>query len=251
MKILYALMTLTLISPVALAGSTVDLPTGEEVLAQYVEATGGKAAYEKLTNRVSTGTFELAAANVKGKVIQTQAAPNKMLNVTDMGATGKTSQGTDGTLAWEISTFGGDRVLDGDEKETFLTQATFNSELKRKDLYAKIECVGTEDVEGKPAYKVVLTPKAGKPLVEFYDVKSHLMTKQTATVATPMGELKIDTFPGDYKKVDGVLMPMSARQKILTQEIKITFTDIKHNVTLPKDAFNPPAAIVEMSKTKK
>jgi hypothetical protein len=46
-----------------------DLPTADTVLNQYIEATGGRAAYEKLKNRVSTGTIELPAANIKGTIL--------------------------------------------------------------------------------------------------------------------------------------------------------------------------------------
>lgn len=97
---------------------------------------------------------------------------------------------------------------------------------------------------------MVFTPKSGKPVIEFYDVKTHLMTRQSTTVKSPMGEITVYVYPGDYRKVDGILMPMTARQKVLGQEILLTLTDVKHNVELPKDAFNPPKSILELEKAK-
>ncbi len=236
--------------PAARAQTKPDLPTAETVLNQYVEATGGKAAYEKIKNRVSTWTIEIPAANIKGTLKVTQAPPNKTAVVSVLGEVGEVKRVTDGKNAWEVSSVQGDRELDGEEKESFLRESNFFKELHWKELYAKVECVGIEDVEIKPAYKIVLTPKAGKPSTEYYDKASHLLVKQTSTAATPMGEISVDTYPSNYKAVDGVLISFTATQKILTQEIVMKMTDIKHNVDLPADTFNRPTPADEPAKKK-
>jgi len=233
--------------PIARGQSKPDLPTADTVLNQYVEAIGGKAAYEKLKNRVSTGTVEIAGANLKGTVKVTQALPNKVVVVTELGPAGQTKRVSDGKNAWDVSPLG-ERELDGDEKEQFLRESNFYKELLWKELYAKVECVGIEDVEGKPAYKIVLTPKSGKPGTEYYDKTSHLLVKQTSLTAGPMGEISVDTFPSDYKAVDGILIPFTVTQKVLTQQIVLKLTEIKHNVDLPADAFRRPASPDEPAK---
>ncbi len=132
----FAVLLMSAVSvPGAFGQATASLPKAEDVLDQYVAATGGKAAYLKLTNRVSTGTLEIAGANIKGKVTVTQAAPNKLTTTTDLGPPiGTTRQGTDGQVAWEISTIGGARILEGDEKDLALLQAIFNGEIRSKEL---------------------------------------------------------------------------------------------------------------------
>jgi len=240
----------TLGQPAARGQSKPDLPTADTVLNQYVEATGGKAAYEKVKNRVTTGTIELTGANLKGTIKVTQALPNKLAVVTELGPVGVSKQVTDGKNAWEISPVGGERELDGDEKEKFLREANLYEDLLWKELYAKVECVGIEDVEGKPAYKLVFTPKSGKPTTKYYDKTSHLLVKETSFTAGPMGEVTVDSFPSDYKAVDGVLMPFTATQKVLTQQIVLKITDIKHNVDLPADTFHRPASPDEPAKKK-
>jgi hypothetical protein len=228
----------------ALRARADDLPKGEEVLDQYVEATGGKAAYEKLKNRVSKGTMEITGAGVKGKVVANQAAPNKMATEIEFEALGKVKEGTDGINVWEINPITGDRIVDGEERAEKLRQNTFNPELHYKEMYAKVECTGVEDVNGKPAYKILLTPKPGegKPATEFYDKESHLQVKGVQSAKSPMGEIEVEMFPSDYKKVDGVLMAHKVTQKVLTQEIVIAITEVKHNVDLPPDTFKIPDA---------
>ena len=227
------------------------LPKAETVLDQYVEATGGKAAYEKVKNRVSKGTFEVEGANVKGKVVAYQAPPNKMKTEVDLGGFGKITEGCDGTVAWEVNPITGDRVVEGDEKAEKLLHNTFNGELHWKEMYEKAECTGVEDVAGKPAYKVVLTPKVGKPSTEYYDKASHLQVKAVSTVKSPMGEIQVEMFPADYKKVDGVLIAHKVTQKMLVQTIVITMDEIKQNVDLPPDVFKLPDAIKELVDKKK
>ncbi len=226
------------------------LPKAETVLAQYVEATGGKALYEKFKTRTTTATVEIPAANISGKLQIFQAAPNKISVVTELGPAGKSVQGTDGTSVWEISPLTGDRLLDGAEKEDFLRKATFNEEIYKMELYKKVECVGIEDVEGKPAYKIVLTAKTGKTETEFYDKASHLLVKESTTTKGPMGEFEVESFPTDYKKVDGILFAFKATQKMLGQEIVIKLTEIKHDAEIPPDTFRRPASLDGTEKKK-
>lgn len=237
-------------APAALAQDQAALPKGETVLEQYVEATGGRAAYEKVKNRVSTGTLEVAGAGIKGSITLTQAEPDKQVSTIDLGALGKSSQGSDGKVAWEVSALMGERVLEGDELDDTLLRALFNPEIRWKDRVAKVECTGVEDIDGKPAYKLVLTPKKGKPMTEWYDKVSHLQVKNQTTTKGPMGELTVDNYPSDYKKVDGILIPFVSKQKVFTQEIIFKLDEVKQNVDLPEDTFKLPEPIQAILKKK-
>ncbi len=98
--------------------------------------------------------------------------------------------------------------------------------------------------------RLSLTPKSGKPSTEYYDKTSHLLVKQTSTTTSPMGEVPVEVYPSDYKAVDGVMIPFTVTQKVLTQEIVMKMTEIKHNVDVPADAFKRPAPSDEPAKKK-
>ncbi len=246
-------LSAALTAPALRASADEPLPKAEEVLDKYVEATGGKAAYEKLKNSVAKGTMEVVGAGVKGKVVVYQEPPNKMRTEVELENLGKIIEGTDGKIVWEINPITGDRIVEGDEKAEKLLHSTFNGEIHWKDMYAKAECTGVEDVDGKPAYKIVLTPKegGGKPTTEYYDKASHLQVKSVAMSKTPMGEIEVATYPSDYKKVDGVLISHKATQKLLTQEVTITIGELKHNVDLPADTFKFPESLKVQDEKKK
>jgi zinc protease len=247
---LTAIALLIILNGSVRAQAPADLPKAETILDQYIEATGGKAAYEKIKNRTASGAIELAAAKVNGSVRMTAAEPNRMIAVTEFGPLGKTVQGTDGKSAWILSPVLGDRLLDGAEKDNFLFSALFHKDFHWKDVYQKVECTGVEDVDGKPAYKVVLTPKTARPLTQFFDKASHLQVKETMTQSSPMGDITVDLYPSDYKKVDGILVPFKVTQKLLGQSIEMKMNEIKFNVDLPADTFKRPASLEETEKKK-
>lgn len=239
---------LTLAAPAASRGQ--DLPKADDLLDKYIEVTGGKAAYEKVKNRITKGSLEIAGAGVKGTLTIFQAAPAQMLTRVDFEQLGRTSQGVIDGIAFEQSPITGDRILTGDEKATALRTARFDAEVNWREIYPKVETTGVEEIDGKPAYKVVLTPKEGSPTTNYYDKESGLVVRSDSTIKSPMGEIPIMTYLSDYKKTEGLLMPMKTRQKVLTQEIVITIEDVKQNVEMPKDALTLPEDIKALAAKK-
>ena len=155
---LWALAVVTLVAPHAAAQ---DLPKAEQVLDKYVEVTGGKDAYEKIKNRVTRCTLDTGALGIKGTVTMYQAAPNKSLTETDLAGVGKQSEGTDGTVVWEVSTVNGPRIKEGVERASYLRRHAIDSEVNWRKYYDKVECTGVEKVGDKDCFKLELTPKEG------------------------------------------------------------------------------------------
>jgi predicted transglutaminase-like cysteine proteinase len=114
------------------------LPKAETVLADYIKATGGEEAYKKCKNRSLSGTIEIPAQNVTGKVQILQAAPNLISVTSEVPNVLKQVQATDGKNAWELNNLTGDRLYQGAEKDEFLRRAVFNEELQKKELNDKI-----------------------------------------------------------------------------------------------------------------
>ena len=220
-----------------------DLPKAEEVLAKYIEATGGEAAYKALRTRKITGTIEFVGAGISGDLEIWQQAPDKMKTVLNLENVGTVEQGTDGQTAWERNPITGDRLLDGTEKAAFLRQAAFNADLMTAELFDKVETTAKEDVDGTPCYVVVLTPAEGEPETRYYEVESGLMLKSKQTVETPMGAIPVESLVSDYREVDGIKVPFKSTEKLVGQEIQTTLDKVEHGVEIPEDAFEVPEGI--------
>lgn len=223
--------------------SSPGLPPAEVILDRYLEATGMKAVGAQIHNRVSRGTLELGGLGLKGSITIYAAAPNKTYSVAELGGIGKMEEGTQGQVAWRLSALQGPQLLEGPEKDFTLHAATFNRELRWRECFKKAECVGVETLEGRPCYKLVLTPTEG-PLETWYlDQETALLTKIEVVLPSAMGNLPTSTLFSDYREVDGLRLAFQSRIQVLMQELITKTESIEHNVELPADRFDPPAEI--------
>lgn len=219
------------------------LPKAEEILDKFVEATGGKAAYEKIHNEKATGTFEFLGKGVKGTMVNFRAEPNKMYTRIELENIGAIEDGTDGETAWTLSALQGPHIKEGEERAVALREATIRAPLEWRKLYKSAETSGVQDVNGQACYKLTLTPNEGKPETWYYDKKSNLLVKMSMTVVSQMGEIPTETTVSEYKAQDGLLSPRKSHHSALGQEFEITISQIEYNVDIPKDRFNLPAEI--------
>jgi hypothetical protein len=224
-----------------------ELPKAETILDKSIEATGGKAAFEKMHNTVISGSMELAAMGIKGTMVITEAEPDKSVAQIEIAGVGSIKQGYDGKVAWEVNPMQGARIKDGDERIEAKREAHFHKEVWQDD-YKKVETVGSETVDGKDCYKLVLTPIEGNPVTQYFDKKTGLLVKSSVTVTTAMGEIAAETVVSDYRKEGDVLVPHKIQQNAAGQEISITFDSIKFNTELAKDKFDLPDEIKSLVK---
>lgn len=219
------------------------LPPAEVLLDRYLEATGMKAVGEKIHNRVSRGTLELVGLGLKGSITVYVAPPNETYSVAELAGIGKIEAGTHGQVAWQLSALQGPQLLEGAEKEFTLRSAIFNRELRWRELYPKAECVGVETLEGRPCYKVVLTPPQGPAETWYLDQETGLLAKTEIVLPTPMGNIPTATLLSDYREVDGLRLAFQSRTQLLTQELVTRTESVEHNVEIPPDRFNLPEPI--------
>lgn len=219
------------------------LPRGEQVLDTYVEKAGGKAAFEKLKNRVTKGKIKFESMGVEGPFTIWQAEPNLMVIQVEAEGLGKMQEGFDGQIAWAMDAMQGARVKEGNERAEAMRQAIFNGELHWRKIYKKAETVAIENVNDKPAYKVLLTPAEGNPTTAYYDTETGLLTKLNIIAEAPMGSIPVETFLSDYRPVDGVLVPHKLEQKVMQQNTTFIIESVEHNVEIPKTRFELPIEV--------
>jgi len=221
-----------------------DLPKADTILDRFIQVTGGKANYEKRKSEIETGTLEITAMGIKGTLTRYAQAPNKTYSVIDIEGIGKIEEGSSDGVAWQKSMMTGAHVKTGVEKAQALREATFNQTLHWRDLYTKAETAGLETVNGEECYKVVMTPKDGKPETGYYSKKTGFLVKSVATVESPLGEMEAESTASDYKDFgDGILSPSKMTQKAGPQEITITISSVKINEPIPADKLEVPADI--------
>jgi hypothetical protein len=220
-----------------------ELPSAESVLDRYIQVTGGKAVYDARKTEIATGTLDFAAAGVKGNILQFSAAPDKYYAILDIEGIGKVEMGVLDGVAWEKSALLGPRIKSGEERSQALREARMNAPYHWRELYSKVETAGTDTVNGEECYKILLTPKEGKPETMYFEKNSGLMRKTTLTAASQMGDVSADIIAVEYKNFGGLMIPSKLTQKAAGQEFTTTIDRIRVNEEIPADRFELPAEV--------
>jgi hypothetical protein len=230
-----------------------DLPSADSLLERYVEATGGRKAYDARKSEIMRGTVEYSALGVKGTVVRWEAQGLYRMHMEFPGI-GAMEAGVKGGIAWERSDLLGPRVKEGVERAEALREAEMSAEAKWRDLYRKVETTGEETVDGEECYKVTLTPDEGAPETMFLSKKSGLALKMMGTATTQLGEVTLEVFFKSYKNFGGILEPVQVIEKTAGQQITFTVDQIEANPAIPASQFDLPAevaALVEAAKQAK
>jgi hypothetical protein len=239
---------LTLVS--ALPCVSADLPSGESLMARYIQVTGGEAAYAKIKNVSMAGDIEMAGRNVAGSVSIVEAG-EKAYMALDFAGIGKVEECYDGVNAWESSAISGPRLLEGDEKASIRQASSIAVITGWRDIYKQTRTVGSEEVEGKPAWKVEMTPKEGQPETFYFDQESGLLVRVKSVLSSAMGDINSDLEMSDYRDIDGIRSPLTMTEKVMSQNIVMRFTSVVYNGMIPSGRFDPPAEVAALLARKR
>jgi len=129
-----------------------------------------------------------------------------------------------------MSGMGGNTKLAGAELADLKSRSAPFSEMEYTKPGYAMELKGIEMMEGKKAYKVVVTTPSGKKETNFYDVESSLRIHTVVTEGSGAQLMVTNVAISNYKDVDGILIPytitmtnsaMPAPMKMETKTIKI------------------------------
>jgi hypothetical protein len=233
---------LALLTIAASVSAAADMPTGESLLQRSIDKSGGAAAWEKAKNMTMSGTVEMPAQNITGTIAIFEEG-EKSFTEMDIAGIGKIQGGFDGETAWENSALQGPRILEGEEKVEAKHAARLLSLAAWRSVYKSARTIGSEDVGGKPAWKVEMTPNEGKPETFYFDRDSGLLVKIAAVRSTPLGDVATESTMSDFRSVDGLLTPFAQTETAMNQSIVTHFKSVSYNVPLPKDRFDLPPAV--------
>jgi hypothetical protein len=226
------------------------LPSGESILDRFVEVTGGKEAYAKHTTEIQTGVLEYPALGVKASVVRYSAEPDKYLLTMDMPGVGKVDTGVINGVAWSNSAIAGPRIMSGEERALAVREATFNGTLNWRKNTNKADNTGIESIDGEDCYKVIITPKEGRPETRYFSKKSGLLVKASTVAATQMGDVPVEMRYSGYKDFGGLRYPATVSQKAAGQEFTVTIQSVKLDEAIPAERFALPAEIKALADKK-
>ena len=213
--------------------------TADQIIDKSIQATGGKAAYDRQKTLVMTGTIEVKMQGLKGSIVTYQKDPDKVLVVTTLPGLGDFKQGYDGKTAWAQDRLTGLRKLEGQERAAFIREAN-NSVLKWKTLYTSIKVTGKVKVGDRDTYAVKLVPKEGEPSTQYFDVETFLVLRADVVQKGPQGTMAVQNYLSDYRVVSGVKMPFMTTMKTPVGDMVLQLTSVKANTPIDDAKFAFP-----------
>ena len=239
MKLLIAASALTL-------ASLAPAQTVDEILAKNFEAKGGLARIRAVQSIRVTGKITLGPGMEAPLVIEQKRGDKLRMDITFQGMT-LTPTVLNGTTGWKLMPIQGNpnpEALSPEEMKDALEQADIDGFLV--DYKAKghaIEYLGKEKVEGTEAYKVKVTLKSGDVRTAYIDTDSNLEIKIESKTTRRGAEVEGDTILGDYKEVEGLVIPHSidGGQKGAPGRQVITITKVELNPKIDDARFVMPA----------
>ncbi len=231
----------------AVAGQAVA-ETLDQVLAKNLEVRGGKDAILAVKSSRMTGTMRMggsAAGALEVPITAEFKRPNKVrVEFIMQGMTAV--QAYDGEVGWAIIPFLGKtepEEMAEDQLKDIKEQADFDGVLVNyKEKGHTVELLGTEEVDGTPAYRLKVT-KANGDVVNLYLDQEYFVEFKADTKREVQGnEVEISTVFGDYKEVGGLLFAHSMEMSFAgnPEGQVITIDTIELNVELDDDRFTMP-----------
>jgi outer membrane lipoprotein-sorting protein len=193
-----------------LQGQTLD-----EIMAKNYRAHGGLEKLKAVTAMKISGKMAIPDQGLEMPVVIWQKYPDKM-RVESSFQNKKVVQAYDGKKAWWIMPFQSDepQEMTPEQAAQFAEQADFENPLVvfREKGY-KLELLGEEDLAGTAVYKLKLTKSGGREIFYYLDADSGLEVKSTLTLKTGESETLHEILYGEYKPVDGMVMPFTVENR--------------------------------------
>ena len=218
--------------------------TADELIKKNIDARGGIAKIKAIKSMKATG--KVIQGGLEIPITAQHKRPSSFrVEITFQGKS--QVQAYDGETGWKIDAFQGSsepEKMTADELTLAREQGDIDGALvDYKEKGHTVELQGKEDVEGTPAYKLKLTLKGGDVRYIWLDAGTYLEIKLSAKHKTQVGEMEIDSYPGNYKQVAGTVIAFSVENKTGGQPMySLTLEKVETDVAMDDSLFKMPKA---------
>lgn len=212
-------------------------PEAEKILEKYVAAIGRANALAKIKTieSFSVLTFIETGLVLDRKIVEDHTG-YYFIKVSSP-ETGEIIRGFDGLVCWEKRE-SGNRIIEGEEKNTFLNSASLLRYANWKKLLTTFEYKGLQVFEGEELHKIYIETIYGAKENWYFSKSNNLLVRIEEPVDTSLDEATVVTTFEDYREVNGVKHAFTQYIKISGRTRKVTFSSIVHNHKVDKKMFS-------------
>jgi len=231
-------------APKAAAAKEEALPSADELSEKCAKGSGGKEAWAKLKTMVMSGTVEIPAMNMTGKIDIYAKSPNRILRIITI-ADGQfvQKQAFDGQTGWKSDPQSGLKPLAGTELEETKIEAVFDSDVRLKEVHPDMKVTGRTKVGDRDAYTVLTHQPGGKTVILYLDAQTGLRIAEDSEGPNESGQVeKANVLFEDYRAVDGVQVPYIIRVTAPSISFVLTLKEVRTNEPVDDTMFAMPSA---------
>lgn len=219
----------------------------DDIIKKHLEAAGQEKLSEvksiKVTGKISTQGMELPFTLIRKR-------PGKMrMEASMQGQTMvQAYNGEDGFMIAPWTGSADPQDINDAQKKQFKEMARIDGKLFNYEKEGTLLLIGKEKFEEKEVYKLELTTKPenedeDNDISYYYiDAETFVIFKQTSKVNMNGNEADMETYPGNYKKIDSIYFPHSFEQKVNgVTHSKITMETFAFNEDIADDVFEKPS----------
>lgn len=246
--------TLVLLFTAALFAGSIHAQTVDEILDKNIKAKGGLEKMKAVKTMRITGKMSMGSMEAPFTMLKARPASERM-DFTIQGMTG--TQAFDGTNGWMLMPFMGKKDPEAMSEEMvkqMKDEADFDGPtIDYKEKGNKVEYLGKADIEGTPAYKLKVTTKEGNEAILYIDAETNLDIRVEAKRKIQGQEIEAESTIGNWKSVDGLMIPFSIenRRKGMPGGQTLTIEKVEMNPTLAADTFTMPKKQAPKEEPKK
>jgi zinc protease len=231
--------------------------SADAILADYVNAMGGKAALGRHKSLHVKRKITVTGMGIEGQEERVAATGDRFFASSSIPGMGTVRQASDGKTFWSDDPINGLRLLTGPEKDQVRLDATWNGELRMTELYKKISVVPRPKNAPGPSDEIAgvecleLVPAESSPLVTCFDTGTHRRIFLSGRQTTPQGEVPFETRFSDWKTFEGIELPMREDSKMGPLSVEVRVTDVKFDEKVDPSLFKLKRPAGKPSKNKK
>lgn len=224
-------------------GVATAAPSAKDILKKYLDASGGRKAWNKIHSRVSQGNVIIPGMNLIGTAEMVEEAPDRALVKIVVG--GSTFlEGFDGEVAWSSDPKQGVRQQAGAQVDETRRESDFRFPVDFSKLYPKLSAPVAATIDGRSVYVLDATPIGGsQPDRAYFDAQSGLLVRMVTQHHNDDGSMEPFTEDfSDYRAVDGVKIPFAIHQTGAQVDFTIQLKNVQQNVPVDDTRFTKPVA---------
>ncbi|MEQ8762573.1 MAG: hypothetical protein RL885_01510 [Planctomycetota bacterium] len=228
----------------------------EALLDKMEDAQVGDTDLSEIRSWRYSGIVEFAGmAGLEGRIFEVYERPLKAYSRIEL-PTGTMEDGTDGEVCWEKNELQGVMIHEG--SPAALKLRGYRSMMMRpwKESWKGAKLLGEVELDGRPHYKLQLTPHVGDPDTVWVDQETYLPSRTELIVDSapePGMRVTVQITYGDWKKIDGIQYYTRRRIKVGAVEMIQRYEKIETNVEIEDGQLALPEQVkqeLERSKQK-